>query len=191
MRILPLLLACTAIAAAPAAAQQQTNAAPVDGPTRTFTGADLFGLSIAADPQISPDGRTIVYVRRTGDIMSDRMQSSLWLIDVASGKQSPFATSGSSPRWSPDGTRIAYVAADGDRAQLFVRWVATGASTRVTSLPGDPNSLAWSPDGKRLAYVSFETQKPIVYVHDLASGQRKAVAPPKSWATTSGLARPQ
>ena len=74
------------LASAPAAAQQQTNAAPVDGPTRTFTGADLFGLSIAADPQISPDGRTIVYVRRTGDIMSDRMQSSLWLIDVASGK---------------------------------------------------------------------------------------------------------
>jgi dipeptidyl aminopeptidase/acylaminoacyl peptidase len=148
MRRFAFLLACSVLAApvlaapAPALAQQQANAAPVDGPSRTFTGNDLFGLSIAADPQISPDGRTIVYVRRTGDIMTDRMQSSLWLIDVASGKQTPFATSGSSPRWSPDGTRVAYVAADGERAQLFVRWVGNGASTRVTSLPGDPNSLS-------------------------------------------------
>jgi dipeptidyl aminopeptidase/acylaminoacyl peptidase len=159
MRILPLLLACTAIAT-PALAQQQPNATPTDAPSRGFTGSDLFGLSIAADPQISPDGRTIVYVRRSGDVMSDRMQSSLWLIDVASGKQSPFATSGSSPRWSPDGTRIAYVASDGDRAQLFVRWTATGASARVTSLPNDPNSLAWSPDGKRLAYIATVSGQP-------------------------------
>lgn len=136
------------------AAQQQPNAAPADAPTRAFTGADLFGLSIAADPQISPDGRSIVYVRRTADVMTDRMQSSLWLIDVASGRQTPLAAQGSSPRWSPDGTRIAYAAADGDRSQLFVRWIATGTSARVTSFPGDPQALAWSPDGRQLAYVA-------------------------------------
>lgn len=151
---LRLSLAFLLLAATPAFAQRQPNAAPADGPSRSFTGADLFGLSIAADPQISPDGRTIVYVRRTGDVMTDRMQSSLWLIDVASGRQSPFAAQGSSPRWSPDGTRIAYAASDGDNGQLFVRWIATGASARVTSFPGDPQALAWSPDGTRLAYVA-------------------------------------
>ena len=143
------------LAATPALAQQRQPTAPAaDGPTRSFTGADLFGLSIAADPQISPDGRTIAYVRRTGDVMTDRMQSSLWLIDVASGRQSPLAAQGSSPRWSPDGTRIAYAAGDGERTQLFVRWVASGASARVTGFPGDPQALAWSPDGTRLAYVA-------------------------------------
>ena len=104
--VLRLTLAFLILAAAPAIAQQQPNAAPADGPTRSFTGADLFGLSIAADPQISPDGRTIVYIRRSADVMTDKMQSSLWLIDVASGKQTPFATTGSSPRWSPDGSRM-------------------------------------------------------------------------------------
>ena len=132
-----------------------------DAPDRIFSGADLFGLSIAADPEISPDGKTIVYVRRSGDIMSDRMEGSLWLIDVASGRQTPFVASGSYPRWSPDGTRIAYVAADdGDRAQLFVRWVETGASARVTSLPGDPNALAWAPDGKSLAFIATVAGEP-------------------------------
>lgn len=164
MRRIAFLLACTVFVLpaldAPAVARQQANATSADGPTRTFTGADLFGLSIAADPQISPDGRTIVYVRRSGDIMTDRMQSSLWLIDVASGRQSPFAASGASPRWSPDGTRIAYVAGDGERSQLFVRWLDSGASARVTSLPGDPNSLAWSPDGTRLAYIATVAGEP-------------------------------
>jgi dipeptidyl aminopeptidase/acylaminoacyl peptidase len=159
----PGLASCLALALLvppPAAAQQQPVAAPADGPTRSFTGADLFGLSIAADPQISPDGRTIVYVRRTADIMTDRMQSSLWLIDVASGRQSPFAAQGSGPRWSPDGSRVAYTASEGTQSQLYVRWLATGASARVTSFPGDPQALAWSPDGTRLAYVATVAGEP-------------------------------
>ena len=159
MRLPPLILASALLAAA-APAQQPATGAPADGPSRTFTGADLFGLSIAADPQISPDGRTIVYVRRTADVMTDRMQSSLWLVDVASGRQSPFAAQGSSPRWSPDGTRIAYAAPDGDAGQLFVRWLASGESARVTGFPGDPQALAWSPDGRQLAYIATVAGEP-------------------------------
>jgi len=155
---LRLTLALLLLAATPAFAQQQPPApapAPVpDGPTRSFTGSDLFGLTIAADPQISPDGKTIVYVRRTGDVMTDTMKSSLWLIDVATGRQTPFATDGSSPRWSPDGARIAYAARDGEGSQLFVRWLTGSTSARVTSFPGDPQALAWSPDGTRLAYIA-------------------------------------
>jgi dipeptidyl aminopeptidase/acylaminoacyl peptidase len=153
-RPLRFALAILILAATPAAAQQQPSSPPADAPSRSFTGSDLFGLSIAADPQISPDGRAIVYVRRTGDVMTDRLQSSLWLIDVASGRQTPFATQGSNPRWSPDGTRIAYSASDGDHSQLFVRWIVGGASARVTSFPGDPQALAWSPDGTKLAYIA-------------------------------------
>ncbi len=138
----------------PSQPTSQPAAATADGPVRGFTGADLFGLSIASDPQISPDGRQIAYVRRTGDIMTDRMAGSLWLIDVASGRQTPLVASGSNPRWSPDGTRIAYVAGDGDAAQLFVRWVATGVSARITSFPGDPGAIAWSPDGRQIAYIA-------------------------------------
>ena len=149
-----LTLAFLLLAATPAFAQQQPTAPIPEGPTRSFTGSDLFGLTIAADPQISPDGRTIVYVRRTGDVMTDKMQSSLWLIDVASGRQTPFATDGSSPRWSPDGARIAYAARDGEGSQLFVRWVGGAQSARVTSFSGDPQALAWSPDGTRLAYIA-------------------------------------
>ena len=74
--------------ASPALAQQ------AEGPVRTFTGADLFNLEQASDPQISPDGSKVAYVRRSGDVMSDTMRSSIWLVDVASGKQTPVAATG-------------------------------------------------------------------------------------------------
>src|SRR5438874_589384 len=147
------LLTATALAtSAPAAA------APTTGPVRYLTDSDLFNLEVATDPQISPDGRTIAYVRKSNDIMTDKARSTIWLIDVSSGQQHPLvAGSGSysSPRWSPDGTRLAYVASDGGSPQLFVRWVASGESARITGLPDSPNSIAWSPDGRRIAYSMF------------------------------------
>ena len=134
------------------------QSAPVDGPHRTFAGIDLFGLEAASDPQISPDGRRIVYVRRANDIMTDRTRSTLWLIDVATGTQTPLVAgpgNHQSPRWSRDGSRVAYVSSSeaGQAPQLFVRWMATGATAKVTGLPDSPGSLEWSPDGRQIAYV--------------------------------------
>ena len=58
--------------AAPAA-----QAVPPAGPERAVTARDLFDLEAASDPQISPDGRWIAYVRRSGDIMTARLRRSL------------------------------------------------------------------------------------------------------------------
>ncbi|MFL6801428.1 MAG: prolyl oligopeptidase family serine peptidase [Sphingomicrobium sp.] len=154
VRSLALICAATALAA-PAAA------APATGPARYFTGADLFDLEVATDPQISPDGRTIAYVRMSNDIMTDKARQTIWLADVATGQQRPLlAGSGTyfSPRWSPDGTRLAYVATEGDSPQLYVRWMAGGLPperARITGLPDSPDSIAWSPDGRRIAYSMF------------------------------------
>lgn len=126
------------------------------GPERRFTGADLFDLAIAADPQISPDGRHIAYVRRANDIMTDRAVSSIWLIDTATGRETPLAGQDGpafSPRWSPDGARLAYVSAAGGSAQLWVRWMDGGEAVRLTGLPTSPSSLTWAPDGRSIAYT--------------------------------------
>ncbi len=135
-------------------------ATPASGPSRMLTGADLFNLEAASDPQISPDGKTIVYARRSNDIMTDRTRSSIWLIDVASGSQTPLVAGPGShgqARWSPDGSRLAYISSADDKAgaQLYVRWMKTGATARITGLPTSPHGLAWSPDGARIAYTMF------------------------------------
>jgi dipeptidyl aminopeptidase/acylaminoacyl peptidase len=136
-----------------------TPLAAQEGPSPTFEARDLFSLEAASDPQISPDGSKIAYVRRSGDIMTDRIRPSIWLIDTRSGDQAPLAAgpgAHSQPRWSPDGQRLAYIStAEGGAAQLFVRWLASGESVRITGLPDSPTSLAWSPDGRQIAYTMF------------------------------------
>lgn len=139
-------------------ATASAHATPPSGPAPTLTGADLFNLEVAAEPQISPDGTKIAYVRRANDIMTDRAPGTIWLIDARTGTQTPLVSGPGShgqPRWSPDGRRIAYISSGEGSAQLFVRWMDTGATARITGLPDAPGTIAWSPDGKRIAYTLF------------------------------------
>src|SRR5687767_12970564 len=143
-----------ALAALALAGSTLALAAPAEGPNPVFTGRDLFDLSVASDPQISPDGRTIAYVRKSADIMTDKARSAIWLVTVATGEQRPLAAGAGdhfSPRWSPDGRRLAYAStAEGGAPQLFVRWMAGDLPperARITGLPDSPQALAWSPDG--------------------------------------------
>jgi dipeptidyl aminopeptidase/acylaminoacyl peptidase len=127
---------------------------------------DLFSLSQATDPQARPDGGAIAYVRRTYDIMTDRAHPAIWLVDPATGAQTPLGSEpggpdATSPRWSPDGKRLAFVAVrEGERPQLYVRWMDTGQVAKVATLPEAPQSLAWSPDGKTLAFAAFVPSDP-------------------------------
>jgi len=165
-----------ALSAAPALA-----ASPA-GPARTFTASDIFGLEMAGDPQISPDGTHIVYVRESNDIMTDRTRSTLWLIETRTGAQTPLVAgtgSHSHPRWSPDGTRLAYTStADGGGAQLYVRWMASGETARITGLPTTPNNIAWSPDGRSIAYLMAVNDPPVTLGASAAKPEGAQWAPP-------------
>jgi dipeptidyl aminopeptidase/acylaminoacyl peptidase len=140
-----------------AAALQTAFAAPETAPSRVFTGKDVFALQWVEDPQMRPDGHAVAYVRMSYDIMSDRPQSTLWLMDIDTGTQTPVASgpgSHFSPRWSPDGKRLAYVSsAEGGQPQLFVRWMQTGQVARITDLTESPSGLSWSPDGRSIAFI--------------------------------------
>jgi len=153
----PLRRTMTLLLAGAAAVLTAPAALAADGPQRGFTGEDLFDLAGATDPEISPDGSRVAYVRMSADVMSDREVPTVWLVDVATGRETPLAAgkgSHQSPRWSPDGKRLAYVSSDGEGApQLYVEWVESGRTARITGLPDSPGSLAWSPDGKAIAYT--------------------------------------
>jgi dipeptidyl aminopeptidase/acylaminoacyl peptidase len=140
-----LAVAAFVLAGVPAAAQQAPDRLTLD----------LFlDWERVSDPQVSPDGRQIIYTRGWVDKMNDRWESSLWMMN-ADGSKNRFLLDGSSARWSPDGTRIAFVQQGEPRgAQIFVRWMdAEGATTQISRLEQSPSSIRWSPDGKSIGFV--------------------------------------
>jgi dipeptidyl aminopeptidase/acylaminoacyl peptidase len=155
-----LAISCAAPPFVPAFAQV------AEGPSKTFQGRDIFGLRTAGDPQVRPDGGAIAYVRTTQDIMIDNGRPSIWLVDAASGAQTPLVVDEAAnfaPRWSPDGSRLAYVAAGAGKPQLYVRWMAAGRSAKVATLEQSPNEVVWSPDGKTLVFsmLTLDEGKPL------------------------------
>lgn len=130
---------------------------------RPFQMRDVFDLVYAVDPQISPDGQRIVYARTFMDIMKDRRRSELWIINRDGTGNRPL-TSGNrndgSARWSPDGSRLLYVSESDGPAQIYVRWMDTGQTAKLTQLTEPFGDLSWSPDGKRIAFSMLVPEKP-------------------------------
>ena len=119
---------------------------------------DVFQLEYTDDVQISPDGKSIVYVRVSHDIMTDRARRNLWIVNADGTGNRPLrseAKNFSSPRWSPDGRRLAYISAAEGSPQLYVRWIDTGQTALLTNLQEGPGAIAWSPDGKSIAFTQL------------------------------------
>ena len=114
---------------------------------RKLTAMDEFNLQTASDPQISPDGKRVIYVRGFADPMTDRRYTNLWIVN-ADGADHRALTTGNwndtSPRWSPDGTRVAYLSGEDSRTQIYVRWMDSGQTARITGLSSGSVFRCWS-----------------------------------------------
>ena len=128
-----------------------------------FSAADVFEMEYADDPQVSPDGSRVAYVRTSMDIMTDRGRRTIWVVDTDGGNHRPLVSGQgnySSPRWSPSGDRLAYLSNRDGKTQLFVQWLDGGETAKITTLPQSPRSIVWSPDGTQIAFTRFVPAKP-------------------------------
>lgn len=119
---------------------------------------DEFQLEVASEPQISPSGNAVVYVRQFSDAKTDKRYSNLWIVETNGSNHRPLTSgnfSDSSPRWSPDGSKIAFISNRDGSGQIHMLWLQTGQIARISNLSNDPAQLSWSPDGKWISYMSI------------------------------------
>ncbi len=119
---------------------------------------DIFNLEFVSDPQISPDGQKVIYVRNFKDIMTDRSLSNLWIANFDGTQNRPLTTgeqNDRSPRWSHDGTRIVYTSNKDGKSEIYLRWMDSGDEMVLVNSEKSPSSITWSPDDKHLAFNMF------------------------------------
>ena len=137
---------------------------------RPMTLVDVMNVPVISDPQLSPDGRQVLFVRSEPNWKANRRIGHIWRV-AADGSNLTQLTSGtdgeSGPRWSPDGRTIAFVAKRGTEpdaaAQIYLLNNAGGEARALTTHPAAASNLTWSPDGTsiyfRAADAKSEEQK--------------------------------
>ena len=124
---------------------------------------DIFNMEFVSDPQISPDGSKIIYVRNFKDIMTDKNLSNLWIVNFDGSQNRPLTTGNQndfSPRWSHDGNKILFKSnMQDDKIKLFMMWMDTKEYVALTNTTASPGGVSWSHDDKHLAFTMFVPKK--------------------------------
>ena len=111
-----------------------------------------------ADPQISPDAKSIVSIVSLANFEENRYDAQLVLIDTTTRAQRIIVRDRrglASPRWSPDGKRLAFLALADGKAQVYALPMdGGGEALPLTAAPKSVQQFVWSPDGARIAYVT-------------------------------------
>ena len=120
---------------------------------------DIYNMEYVSDPQISPDGSQVLYVRNFKDVMTDKNLSNIWLINSDGSKNRPITTGNQNdfyPRWSHKGDKIIFKSNRQDnRMKLFLMWMNSKEIAPLTNTPKSPGAVSWSPDDRYLAFTMF------------------------------------
>src|SRR4051812_21779480 len=114
----------------------------------------MISFQRVSDPEVSPDGKLVVFSVSELNLEENKRRSDLWMVG-ADGRGLKHLTtspaSDTSGRWSPDGRAIFFLSTrQGGSSQVWRLPVDGGEGEQVTKLPAEGNSFAVFPDGKRV-----------------------------------------
>src|SRR4030042_224855 len=122
--------------------------------THPFTVHDMLAMDRIAEPQVSQDGKWIVFTLRKTDLDANRGRTDLWLVGAGGAglRQLTSHPDGDySPRWLPGGREILFLSTRSGSSQIWKIRMDGGEADQITRLPLDVGNFIISPCGEWLA----------------------------------------
>jgi dipeptidyl aminopeptidase/acylaminoacyl peptidase len=157
-----LLVTLAALTPAPSQIALAQQAKPSKSPTIDQS----LEMQSVSSPQISPDGRRVIYEETRTDWEANAFQTDLWIADAATGERHLLTTvaarSTSNAKWSPDGHWIAFTSSrpaplagsPADKQQLYVLPSSGGEAQQVTKMEQGIDDFEWAPDSQHFAVTA-------------------------------------
>ncbi|CUT06924.1 Dipeptidyl aminopeptidase/acylaminoacyl peptidase [Candidatus Kryptonium thompsonii] len=134
---------------------------------KKFTIRDMLSINVVSQMDISPDGKSVVFVLSKADFEESKYRTDLYLASVESGevKQLTFSNEDErNPKFSPDAKFIAFISnrksdpqEKETKNQIWLLPVDGGEAFKLTNAPEGVISFQWMPDGKNILYLTQET----------------------------------
>jgi Tol biopolymer transport system component len=165
-----------AVGTIPFSARVSFNRASFPMKTYDFESTQQDPVTGVLTPELSPDGRHVVFVAL----------NQLWEMTIGQkpSELTDDAYAKATPAWSPDGRYLAYSTDRDGPMAIYVRNMDTGQIRKLTGpFTGAQAKLAWSPDGKQIAFESAldsEAGTQGLYVADVATGQFRQIFGPQN-----------
>ena len=124
---------------------------------KTLNAEDLYRISAVGDPQVSPSGEAVAYVRQEFDRDKNKTTARIWTAGLRGGPNNKQLTRGDDdryPRWAPDGRRLAFVSTRGGKKDVYILDTAGGEAWPLGVDVSPETAPVWSPDGTRVAFVA-------------------------------------
>jgi len=132
------------------------NSAAESGQTHPFSVHDMLVMDRLSDPQVSPDGKWVVFVLRKTDLEDNIGRTDLWMSRTDGTELCRLTThpkADTNPRWAPDSESIYFVSGRSGLSQIWRIRIDGGEAQQITDLPLDVDNLVVSPDGKCIAFT--------------------------------------
>ncbi len=117
----------------------------------------LWQMGRLSDPQISPDGKTLIYGVRTYDVKANKGNNIIYAINTGSGEPvalTDVKNNASAARFTPDGKKISYMSAESGDMQLWEMDLQGSNKTQITRFAGGIGGYKYSPKLSHIAYTA-------------------------------------